>query len=130
MPDSNKQQRRSGLASKESAVARLIDKAEERQQASIKDGRGRPAHAGQLGTDQSGRSKATYDLPLERQDLVRLMAQTEEVSQGDIVEAAVVAFYNAWQAGRISLAELKENTRSLKATWRLNVPDDFTFFSE
>ena len=60
---------------------------------------------------------------------VRQMAESEEISQGDIVEAAVVTFYNAWKDGQVTLEDLKEPTRSLKAMWKLAVPDDFTFFS-
>ena len=130
MPDSDKSKRRSALTSEQSVVSRLINEATERQQASLTDGRGRPGHAGQKGIDKAGRSKATYNLPVERQNLVRQMAETEEISQGDIVEAAVVAFYNAWKDGQVTLEDLKGPTRSLKAMWKLAVPDDFTFFSE
>ena len=83
----------------------------------------------QVGIDQGGRSKATYDLPVARQNLIREMAQTEDVSQGDIVEAAIVAFYEAWQAGKVDLTDMKQITRSLKATWKLAIPDDFSIFS-
>ena len=58
------------------------------------------------------------------------MAKAEDVAQKDIVEAAVVAFYNAWQNGQINLEEMKTPARSLKVLWALNIPDDFSFFAE
>ena len=132
MSDS-KQSRRSGLKSQRSVVNRLVKKAEERQQAQTKpnsDGRGRAGHAGERGVDKTGRAKATYNIPVDRQALVREMAQAEEVSQADIVEAAIVAFYNAWQENQIDLHQFKAPTRSLKAIWKLEIPDDFQLFSE
>ena len=62
--------------------------------------------------------------------MVREMAQAEEVSQADIVESAIVAFYNAWQDNQDDLHPLKAPTRSLKAIWKLEIPDDFQLFSE
>lgn len=126
----SKKERRSGLGHQASTVARLVGKAEQRQRESATDGRGRAAHSGQLGRDKSGRSKATYDLPIDRQRLVREMADQEDVSQSDIVEAAVVALYNAWQADQIKLSDLREPTRSLKVMWKLNVPDELSLFSK
>ncbi len=127
------QERRSGLKSQRSVVSRLVKKAELRQQAQANqhtDGRGQAGHAGQRGTDKTGRAKATYNIPVDRQELVRQMAEAEDVSQADIVEAAIVALYNAWQAAQVELYEFKSPTRSLKATWKLEIPDDFAPFSE
>ena len=130
MSQSN-QARRSGLKSQRSVVSRLVKKAEQRQQANqTTDGRGRTGNAGERGVDKTGRAKATYNIPVDRQALVREMAQAEDVSQADIVETAIVAFYNAWQTERVDLHELKAPTRSLKATWKLEIPDDFGLFSE
>jgi hypothetical protein len=130
--DSN-QTRRSGLKSQRSVVNRLVKKAEQRQQAQANppsDGRGRAGHAGERGVDKTGRAKATYNIPVDRQAMVREMAQAEEVSQADIVESAIVAFYNAWQDNQVDLHPLKAPTRSLKAIWKLEIPDDFQLFSE
>jgi hypothetical protein len=113
-------------------VNRLVKKAEERQQAQANqtsDGRGKPGNAGERGVDKTGRAKATYNIPVDRQALVREIAQAEDVSQADIVETAIVAFYNAWQSNKIDLHEFKAPTRSLKAIWKLEIPDDFEFFS-
>ena len=132
MPQSN-QVRRSGLKSQRSVVSRLVKKAEQRQQEQANqttDGRGRTGNAGERGVDKTGRAKATYNIPVDRQALVREMAIAEDVSQADIVETAIVAFYNAWQTEKIDLHELKTPTRSLKATWKLEIPDDFGLFSE
>lgn len=128
MPDSKK--RRSGLKGSESTVARLMGEAEQRQREQETHGRGKPGHGGQLGVDKTGRSKATYDLELDRQAMIEEMAQTEEVAKSDIVEAAIVAFYNAWKAGQVDLVDLKEPTRSLRAIYKLTIPSEFSFFSE
>jgi hypothetical protein len=127
------QSRRSGLKSQRSVVSRLVKKAEQRQREQANqatDGRGRVGNAGERGVDKTGRAKATYNIPVDRQALVREMAQAEDVSQADIVETAIVAFYNAWQTEKVDLHELKAPTRSLKATWKLEIPDDFGLFSE
>lgn len=118
-------ERRSGLKKQQSVVQRLVGEAEQRQRERSTDGRGRPGHAGRIGQDNLGRSKATYNLPVERQNLVREIAGAEDVAQADIVEAAVVALYNAWQAGKVDFHELKTPARSLRVSWKLVVPDDF-----
>lgn len=121
--------RRSGLAGA-SAVQRLVSQAADAQAETEarnagRDGRGRPGNAGAVGRDRTGASKATYALPTRRQELVRRMAEAEDVSQTDIVEAAIVALYNAWEAGRVDLEALKVPAKSLKATWHLEVNDKF-----
>lgn len=124
--------RRSGLSDK-GAVSRLVSQAREAQAAEEAGpgyGKGQPGHAGELGQDKRGQDKATYYLPRRRQDLVRQMADTEEVSQTDIVEAAVLAFYNAWKTGKLRLDDYKTAARSLRALWKLDLPDEFSFFSE
>ena len=131
MSQSN-QTRRTGLKSQRSVVNRLVKKAEQRQQVQANesaDGRGRAGNAGARGIDKTGRAKATYNIPVDRQALVREMAEAEDVSQADIVESAIVAFYNAWQIEKVDLHGFKVPTRSLKATWKLEIPDDFEFFS-
>lgn len=124
MPDS-KEERRSGLTGSDSAVRRLVDQAGQRQRESLSDGRGRAGRSGKKGVDSAGRSKATYNITRPRQDFVREMAGAEDVSQSDIVEAAIVAFYNAWTGGKVDLTGLKTPARSLKATWKVAVPDEF-----
>lgn len=124
-------QKRSGLESIEATVASLSRQAsqvqaEEQAQAEGRViGRGKPGNAGQVGRDKTGLTKATYALPITRQEMVREIAAEEDVSQTDIVEAAIVAFYNAWQAGQIDLSELKVTTKSLRVSWRLEIPDNF-----
>lgn len=140
MPDSDKEQtphkrggepeRRSGLAGRQSTVARLVGQAEERQREKTTGGRGRAGHGGKLGQDKAGRDKATYDLPLDYQDLVRQLAEQEDVSQSDIVRVAIKILHDARQAGQINLADFKIPARSLKASWKLQLPEDFEFFSE
>ena len=124
MSDSKK--RRSGLGQQQSVVQRLIGESERRQKEEATDGRGRPGHAGQVGQDKQGRSKVTYNIPLDRQALVREMAQDEDVSQADIVEAAIVALHNAWQAGKVDFHLMKNPARSLRVSWKLTIPDEFT----
>lgn len=128
MSDSKK--RRSGIDQDSSVVSRLVGQAEERQREQVTRGRGKAGHGGKVGQDKTGRQKASYDLSVKRQKLVRDMAQQEDVSQTDIVEAAVVVFYNAWRAGKVDLGEMREPARSLKALWKLNVPDEFSFFDK
>lgn len=124
-----KPERRSGL-SQQSAVERLVSQAQAEQekiadQNAGRDGRGRPGNAGEKGKDKTGASKATYALPTRRQELVREMAETEDVSQTDIVEAAVVALYNAWKGGRVDFEPMKTGAKSLRVTWHLEVEDTF-----
>jgi hypothetical protein len=130
VPDSKAKDRRSGLAGQESTVSRLIGQSTERQREKATGGRGKAEHGGQLGQDKTGRSKATYDVSLNRQDLIRLMAQQEDVSQSDIVEVAIVGLYNAWQSGQINLQKFKSSAHSLKASWKLDIPDTFSFHAK
>jgi hypothetical protein len=113
-----------------SETERIIQQGRERQEALQSDGRGRPGHAGEVGVDKRGQAKATYYFPKARQDLIRKIASDEDLTQGSIVEAAIVAFYNAWKAGKVNLENMKTPARSLKATWELRVPDEFGFFSD
>jgi hypothetical protein len=125
---SKKSERRSALSpGKDSVVGRLVDTATERQRENTQNspGRGRPGHGGELGLDGRGRAKATYDLSLDRQALVREMAEAENVAQSDIIEAAIVLLHNARQAGLVDLHDLKRPARSLKADWKLEIPDEF-----
>lgn len=128
-------ERRSGLGNQQSTVNSLVNQARVRQEeikaeSEGRDGRGKPGNAGEVGTDKRGQDKVTYYLPKPRQDLVKEIAGSESVSQTDIVEIAVVAFYNAWKAGRIDLDDLKGATKSLRVLWKLDIPDKFSFFSE
>lgn len=124
-----KQRDRSGLTDS-SKVQQLLTESRRSQEAQRTDGRGRAGHAGQRGRDKRGHEKVTYYLPLDRQNLVREIASQEDVSQTDIVEAAVVALYNAWRSGKVDLEELKSPARSLKVSWKLNILDEFGFFSD
>lgn len=129
---SDKPRRQSGLTAPDSIVKRMVGAAQDRQQAEEdkaagRDGRGKPGGAGELGKDKAGLTKATYALPLARQALVREMAEAEDVSQTDIVEAAIVALYNAWQAGKVDFSERKSPAKSLRVSWHLEIPDNFFF---
>lgn len=95
-----------------------------------KDGRGKSGHGGELGQDHTGRSKVTYNISKERQALVRNIAKKEEVHYYDIVEAAIVAFANAYEAGQVDLSPYKKSATSLKAANTLEIPPDFYFSSE
>lgn len=125
--------RRSGLDGDQSTVQHLMSQARQRQQEQKTRGRGKPGHAGQRGMDKRGVSKATYNISIARQDLVTEMARAEQLTKADVVEAAIVAFYNAWQAGRVDLEDLKVISYSQKQPWRstvrLDLPDDFALFS-
>jgi hypothetical protein len=130
------EERRSGLAGA-SQVQRIVQRSVENQAAQAAeqtDGRGRPGHSGQKGVDNRGVSKKTYPLPLFIQALIEEMAQAENVPQADIVAIAVVAFQDAWRAGRVDLDEIKIITYSEKQPWRgvsrLDVPEEFSFFSD
>lgn len=128
-PMNPKPDRRSGLAG-QSTVQRLVTQATEAQretadQVAGRDGRGRPGNAGEKGRDRTGATKATYALPVKYQDLIRQVAEAEDVSQTDIVKLAAVIVYNARKAGRIDFESMKVAARSLKASWYLEVEDDF-----
>lgn len=126
MSEFEEKHRRSGLSDTDIAetVGHLVEEAEQRQRESETDGRGRAGRSGKLGIDSRGRAKASYDLPVSRQTLVREMAETEDVAQSDVVEAAIVVLYNAWQAGQLDFHDLKTHARSLHVAWKLQVPDD------
>lgn len=121
-------ERRSGLGNQQSTVERLVSQARHAQQAVHSDGRGKPGNAGEVGRDKEGVTKVTYALPISRQDLVRQMAEAEDVSKTDIAEAAIVAFYNAWKAGKVDLSGLKTPAKSLRFSWHLEIPDELSFF--
>ena len=104
--------------------------AEEEARASGRTGKGKPAHAGTLGVDQAGRSKATYDITEATQTAIREIAQAEECHISDIAEAALRLFVVKHQAGQIDLHPYKVPTRSLKAIWRLELPPEIDFFSD
>jgi hypothetical protein len=131
---SKKSERQSGLTAPDSIVKRMVNQAAERQEAEDakaqgKDGRGRPGHAGKVGRDNKGTEKRTYYIPLGRQELVEEIAKIEEVSQSNIVEAAILAFYNAYKAGKVDLYQYREiHGQSLKVAYRLELPDDFNIF--
>jgi hypothetical protein len=125
-----KAERQSGLTAPDSIVKRMVDAAQARQDeaadlAAGKDGRGKPGHAGELGKDKTGLTKATYALPIARQALVREMAEAEDVSQTDIIEAAIIALYNTWKAGQLDFSGLKTPAKSLRFSWSLQIPDNF-----
>jgi hypothetical protein len=92
--------------------------------------RGKPGSAGRVGQDQTGRQRATYDVTIPRQNMIREIAKAEQTGQGDIIEAAIVAFYNAWQAGKVELEPYKSVHASLKSPFKTIVPDEFDLFSD
>lgn len=123
-------ERRSGLAGSQiSQTQRVMERSREKQAVEQTDGRGRPGHGGTVGRDSAGRSKATYNISLAAQEIARAIAEQEEVSQADIVEAALLVFRSAWQAGRVDLFPYKVLTRSLKVSWRLELPAEIDLFS-
>lgn len=114
-----------------SETERMIREARSRQvEQSAGDGRGRAGNSGRVGVDSSGRSKATYNISLAAQEIARAIAETEEVSQADIVEAALLAFGSAYEAGLVDLHPYKRHTRSLKVSWTLELPEEFQLFSD
>lgn len=123
-----KQRDRSELNGLHPEVVELSKESLQQQAAQASDGRGQAGHAGQKGVDKRGHEKATYYIPVERQNLVREMAKAEDVSQSDMIELAVVGLYNAWRAGKLDLAGLKIPKKSLHVMWELSVPEDFSLF--
>lgn len=122
-------------ASAASVVNRLVSEAtdalerEEAKAAGKKlDGRGKPGHAGQVGRDKTHRTKASYDLSLNRQQLVRDLAAAEGVAQSDVVELAIQLVHEAWQAGRLDFYRLRRPARSLRAEWKLDIPAEIGLF--
>ena len=107
------------------AVAASLDNSKRQK---VKDGRGKPGHAGQVGVDKSKYPKSTYRMPLKSQMLVRQMAKEENVSQAVIVEIALVAFYIAWKTGILNLDDMKVVARSLRVDSKLVIPDDYNPF--
>ncbi len=122
---------RSGLIEM-SETQRIIEQGLQQQESLYSDGRGRPGHAGEVGKDKLGTSKATYNISIARQKLVKKMSQDErvEVPKNDIVEAAIVLLYNAWQQNPEILEALKVPSRIPAFEYRLAVPDEFGFFSD
>lgn len=116
--------RRSGLGSQSDIVNRLLGQAEEKQEQARTTGQGRPGNAGAVGQDRAGRSKATYDISTATQDRLRAIAEAEGVAISDLVELAAVAFCTAHEGGKVDLYPLRVPTRSLRADWKLEVPQD------
>lgn len=104
--------------------------AEIKAQAEGKDGRGKPGHSGSKGTDSAGRSKATYGISLEAQDIARELAEAEEISQADVVEVALRVLAQLHRAGKVDLYPFKVPARSLKATFRLERLSELKLFSD
>lgn len=125
-----KPKRQSGLTAPDSIVKRMVGAARARQEAEQTSGQGRPGHAGKIGRDSAGRTKATYNISLAAQDIAREIAEAEEVSQADIVELALHLLEDAWRAGKVDLHPYKVPTRSLKVSWKLELPGKINFFRE
>ena len=124
-------QRRSALSENKSTVKGLLrnsDKAQHEASGATPFGRGKPGNAGKIGLDQDGRSKATFDISLARQTMLKEICEAESASPSGLVEAAIVALYNAWQAGRFSVEDYREPARSLRVDWNVIVPDEFQLF--
>lgn len=113
-----------------SQIRRIMQRGKEKQEQNQgRDGRGQPGRSGQVGTDSAGRSKATYGISAEAQEIARRIAEAEEISQADVVEAALRIFHQIHQAGKVDLHPFKAPARSLKATWKLERLDEINFFS-
>jgi len=121
--------RRSGLQPESSFVRDQLDRAQRQAEEGKRRGAGKPGHAGTVGRDRAGRERATYNVSLARQSLIREIAQAEDISLSNVVEFAIVVLHSAWQRGDIDLGEMKRPTRSLRVTWELEIPDKFSFFS-
>lgn len=106
-----------------SAQAKLEDEARY-------DRRGVAGSAGIKGVDKRGVSKATYNLPLNRQSMVNEVAGKLDVPKNDLVEAAIVALYNAIQNDPTFIDNLIRPGRLLTNAYRLDVPDDFDPYSK
>jgi hypothetical protein len=124
-----KPERQTGLTAPDSIVKRMVSAAQDRQEAEKTTGQGRAGHGGQIGQDAAGRSKATYNISLAAQEIARQIAEAEEVSQADIVELALRLLEDTWRAGKMDLHPYKRITRSLKVSWKLELPDKINFFS-
>lgn len=105
------------------SIQNLVQAAQEKQEASQRDGRGKPGHAGKLGADKRGQFKMTLYLDISTQEKLREMAQEEDCALSDIAAAAIIAFYNAWP--EIDLSGHKEPAKSLKVGWKVAVPENF-----
>lgn len=131
MPKSD-EPRRSGIG-RSTSVTNLVNQArqaleQEEAQAEGKDGRGKPGHSGQKGIDSAGRSKATYGISQAAQDIAREIAETEEISQADVVEVALRVLAQLHRAGKVDLYPFKTPARSLKATYRLEGLEELKLF--
>ena len=125
------EERRSGLGetAAASAVSSLLGDIEKQEREAVTHGRGLAGHGGKLGQDKRGHQKATYNIPIEIQTMVRSIAEAEDVGQADIVHAAIVALHNAYQAGKVDFHAMREPARSIRVLWKLSVPEDFGTFS-
>lgn len=109
----------------------ILGEAQQKQAESQgKDGRGQPGRSGQRGADSAGRSKATYGISQEAQEIARDLAAEEEVSQADIVDVALRLFAQLYRAGKVDLYPYKVPARSLKATYRLEGLSELKLFSD
>lgn len=121
-------ERRSALGNT-SQVQRVMQRGIARQdEAQGRDGRGQPGRSGEKGTDSTGRAKATYGITLAAQEIARTIGEAEGISQADVVEVALRAFEQLYQAGKIDLYPFKTPARSLKATWKLKQLEELKIF--
>jgi len=68
------------------------------------------------------RPKATYDLTLKLIDRVKEVAEREDVAQSDIVAWALTDFLERYANGGVKLSEHKRPAKSLRVTWKLELP--------
>jgi uncharacterized protein YdbL (DUF1318 family) len=123
---SKKPNREHGVTNQNPVVASMTAASEHAKNEGKDIGKGMPGHAGQVGKDKQGRSKATYNINLDRQAMVSEMADAEDnTTKASIAEAAIVLFYNFWKAGLIDFYELREPAMAARAKWELSVSDDF-----
>lgn len=131
MPKS-KGPRRSGI-SQGSSVTNLVNQARqalEEEEAGPGAGKGKRGHAGELGRDVRGISKATYNISRTRQDMVRQIAEQLDAPQNDVIEAAIVLLHSTLKRNPKLLDEYLVPARLLSARWRIEPPDEIQIFSD
>lgn len=111
------------------SIRAMLDEAEQADAEAQRQtsGQGKPGHAGRIGVDKRGTSKATYNLPLDALILVEKMAEEYDVPKNDVIHAAIVLLHNAQAANPKLLADIRVPARLLTAGYRLSIPADFYF---
>ena len=71
------------------------------------------------------RPKATYDLPLPILEGIEKVVSAESIARSDVVALALVRFLTDYQAGKIEMTDMKRSARSLRYTWKIQLPPEF-----